>query len=194
MSSPSSAQLTKSQVRQMRDWRIKHGQSVAQRNGEEHEYKRQPRCSADESLFNDNSILVRLERSKEKRQKQYGYCKKGEGTKVVVKWSCPVVWWHCLSCLRCFISQNEIVCCAARCNHCYQKVQGRCALVPMCSIHSLSHKRRRGKSVLRTYAVLWKRTLLRTQLWKWLRTNLHIINLTWSVMKNQSPSKKPGDV
>ena len=28
---PSSAQLTKSQVRQMRDWRIKHGQSVAQK-------------------------------------------------------------------------------------------------------------------------------------------------------------------
>ena len=31
MSPPSSAQLTKSQVRQMRDWRIKHGQSVAQK-------------------------------------------------------------------------------------------------------------------------------------------------------------------
>ena len=31
MSPPTSAQLTKSQVRQMRDWRIKHGQSVAQK-------------------------------------------------------------------------------------------------------------------------------------------------------------------
>ena len=31
MSPPSSAQLTKSQVQQMRDWRIKHGQSVAQK-------------------------------------------------------------------------------------------------------------------------------------------------------------------
>ena len=31
MSSPSSAQLTKCQVQQMRDWRIKHGQSVAQK-------------------------------------------------------------------------------------------------------------------------------------------------------------------
>ena len=32
MSPPSSAQLTKSQVQQMRDWRIKHGQSVAQKS------------------------------------------------------------------------------------------------------------------------------------------------------------------
>ena len=31
MSPPSSAQLTKSQLQQMRDWRIKHGQSVAQK-------------------------------------------------------------------------------------------------------------------------------------------------------------------
>ena len=31
MSPPSSAQLTKSQVQQMRDWRITHGQSVAQK-------------------------------------------------------------------------------------------------------------------------------------------------------------------
>ena len=28
-----------------------------------------------------------------------------------------------LSCLRCFILQNEIVCIAARCNHCYQKAR-----------------------------------------------------------------------
>ena len=52
MSPPSSAQLTKSQVQQMRNWRIKQGQSVAQKNSEEHEYKRQPRYSADESPFN----------------------------------------------------------------------------------------------------------------------------------------------
>jgi len=31
MSIPSSTQLTKSQVQQMRDWRIKHGQSVPQK-------------------------------------------------------------------------------------------------------------------------------------------------------------------
>ena len=31
MSPPSSAQLTKSQLQQMGDWQIKHGQSVAQR-------------------------------------------------------------------------------------------------------------------------------------------------------------------
>ena len=31
MSPPSSARLTKSQVQQMRDWRLKHGQSVAQK-------------------------------------------------------------------------------------------------------------------------------------------------------------------
>ena len=52
MSPPSLAQLTKSQVQQMRDWLIEHGQSVAQKNSEEHEYKRQPRYSADQSLFN----------------------------------------------------------------------------------------------------------------------------------------------
>ena len=52
MSQPLSAQLTKSKVQQMKDWRIKHGQSVAQKKGETHEYKRQPRYSADESLFN----------------------------------------------------------------------------------------------------------------------------------------------
>ena len=52
MSQPLSAQLTKSKVQQMKDWRIKHGQSVAQKNGETHEYKRQPRYSANKSLFN----------------------------------------------------------------------------------------------------------------------------------------------
>ena len=55
------------------------------KSGEEHEYKGQPRYSADEYLFNraaDKS--VRLERSKEKWQ-NISYCKKGEGTKGGVK-------------------------------------------------------------------------------------------------------------
>ena len=42
-------QLTKSQVQEMRDWRIKHGRK---KNGEEHECKIQPKYSTDESLFN----------------------------------------------------------------------------------------------------------------------------------------------
>ena len=68
---PSSAQLTKSQVRQMRDWRIKHGQSVAQKRWGTW-VQRQPRHSADEasSLQVSHMILVRLKKSREKLQKQ----------------------------------------------------------------------------------------------------------------------------
>ena len=45
---------------------------VSHKNGEEHEYKRQPRYSADEasSLQVSHMILVRLKKSREKLQKQ----------------------------------------------------------------------------------------------------------------------------
>ena len=65
MSPPSSAQLTKSQVQQMRDWRIKPGQSVAQKMVRNMSTKDNPG-----SLQVSHLISVRLERSLEKRQKQ----------------------------------------------------------------------------------------------------------------------------
>ena len=53
MSPLSSAQLTKSQLPEMRDYMAnKAGSKCCTQSGEEHEYKGQPRYSADEYLFN----------------------------------------------------------------------------------------------------------------------------------------------
>ena len=52
MSRPSSAQLTKSQVQQSERLAEKAWSKCCTKNGEEQKYKRQPKYSADESLFN----------------------------------------------------------------------------------------------------------------------------------------------
>ena len=68
MSPLSSAQLSKSQLQEMRDYMANKARSkCCTKSGEEHEYKGQPRYSADEYLFNRAAYKsVRLERSKEK--------------------------------------------------------------------------------------------------------------------------------
>ena len=73
MSPPSSAQLTKSQVQQMRDWRIKHGQSVAQKTVRNMRTKDNPGTLPINLYLTEQPTsqpFDRLERSKEKRQKQ----------------------------------------------------------------------------------------------------------------------------
>ena len=64
----SSAQLTKSQLPEMRDYMAnKAGSKCCTKSGDEHEYKGQPRYSADEYLFYRAAYKsLRLERSKEK--------------------------------------------------------------------------------------------------------------------------------
>ena len=53
MSPLSSAQLNKSQLQEMRDYMANKARSkCCTKSGEEHEYKGQPRYSADEYLFN----------------------------------------------------------------------------------------------------------------------------------------------
>ena len=67
MSPLSSAQLTKSQLPEMRDYMANKAPSkCCTKSGEEHEYKGQPRYSADEYLFKRAAQSVRLERPKEK--------------------------------------------------------------------------------------------------------------------------------
>ena len=68
MSPLSSAQLTKSQLPEMRDYMAnKAGSKCCTKSGDEHEYKGQPRYSADEYLFYRAAYKsLRLERSKEK--------------------------------------------------------------------------------------------------------------------------------
>ena len=86
ISPPLSAQLTKSQVQQMRDWRIKHGQSVPQKTVRNMSTKDNPGTlsinlylTEQRSLRVSHLISVRLERSKEKQQLPQGRGKERKG-------------------------------------------------------------------------------------------------------------------
>ena len=119
MSPLSSAQLTKSRQKWETTWPIKHGQSVAQKAVRNMSTKDNPGTLPMNICLTEQPTSQWDRKGPRRNDRNSSYCKKGEGTKGGVKWSCTVVWWQCLSCVWCFISPKK---------------QGQCALMPMCSI------------------------------------------------------------
>ena len=131
------------------------------KNGEEHEYKRQPtQVLCGESLLTqqptstqpfdfgrtgevqgettETAVTARGERGRKER------------SSALVQSSGDIVYpaSDASSCeIKLYVLQQDVI------KPLLPKKQGECALMPMCPIHQLSKKRRKGKSVFATYAV-----------------------------------------